>query len=79
MNCWPTIPVAPRMPTSIAISVSFETFRVLYARGARKKKADAVFGRSAEVARVKLVFSARAHTLRHGRPAFDRNAFECRR
>jgi hypothetical protein len=35
MNCWPTMPVAPRIPTSIE-DIFFS-----------KKKADAVFSRSA--------------------------------
>jgi hypothetical protein len=39
MNCWPTMPVAPRTPTSID-GIAWSSLHF-------KKKADAVFGRSA--------------------------------
>src|SRR5262249_50081666 len=70
MNCWPTMPVAPRMPTGI---------RAMCVPLFSKKKADTDKPCRQVSARTEYQASGRAQFLRHGRPAFDRSAFECRR
>ena len=62
MNCWPTMPVAPRMPTGIERAMLLPLFS--------KKKADTDKPCRQDSARTSYQTTGRAQLLQHGRPAF---------